>query len=150
MEITIYDSHRPLFSDQEQAIVDFLYLHLGKYGDPRTDIFKAIDYAISPEVTGRGGFVCTASEYGNLIGAVVVNRTGMEGYIPENILVYIAVHADFRHRGIGRRLLNTATGYADGCIALHVEPDNPARFLYQSAGFTHKYNEMRLTRKEEV
>ena len=31
-----------------------------------------------------------------------------------------------------------------GGIALHVEPDNPAKFLYEKLGFTHKYLEMRL------
>jgi len=31
-----------------------------------------------------------------------------------------------------------------GSIALHVEPDNPARFLYEKVGFSTKYIEMRL------
>ena len=32
----------------------------------------------------------------------------------------------------------------EGDIALHVEPDNPAKFLYEKFGFTKKYLEMRL------
>jgi ribosomal protein S18 acetylase RimI-like enzyme len=32
---------------------------------------------------------------------------------------------------------------ADGNVALHVEPDNPAKFLYEKLGFTSKYLEMR-------
>ena len=32
----------------------------------------------------------------------------------------------------------------EGAIALHVEPDNPAKFLYEKLGFTNKYLEMRL------
>jgi ribosomal protein S18 acetylase RimI-like enzyme len=31
-----------------------------------------------------------------------------------------------------------------GNIALHVEPDNPAKILYEKLGFTNKYLEMRL------
>ena len=31
-------------------------------------------------------------------------------------------------------------------IALHVEKDNPAVFLYEKLGFENKYLEMRLTR----
>jgi len=31
-----------------------------------------------------------------------------------------------------------------GGIALHVEPDNPAKILYEKLGFTNKYLEMRL------
>jgi ribosomal protein S18 acetylase RimI-like enzyme len=34
--------------------------------------------------------------------------------------------------------------HTDGDIALHVEPENPAKFLYEKFGFTNKYLEMRL------
>lgn len=79
-----------------------------------------------------------------LVGAVVINKTGMEGYIPENILVYIAVNAEYRGKGYGRKLMRKAIDTADGDIALHVEPDNPARHLYEKMGFENKYLEMRL------
>jgi ribosomal protein S18 acetylase RimI-like enzyme len=68
----------------------------------------------------------------------------MEGYIPENILVYIAVDGSQRGKGIGKTLMQKAISLAQGDIALHVEPDNPARHLYEKLGFTNKYLEMRL------
>ena len=77
-------------------------------------------------------------------GAVVVNDTKMGGYIPQNILVYIAVDAAQRGKGIGKKLMQEAIANATGGIALHVEPDNPAKRLYESLGFTNKYLEMRL------
>jgi ribosomal protein S18 acetylase RimI-like enzyme len=40
--------------------------------------------------------------------------------------------------------MSTAIGMAEGDIALHVEPDNPAKILYEKLGFTSKYLEMRL------
>jgi ribosomal protein S18 acetylase RimI-like enzyme len=43
--------------------------------------------------------------------------------------------------------MDMAIKMANGAIALHVEPDNPARKLYERIGFTNKYLEMRLTRK---
>jgi ribosomal protein S18 acetylase RimI-like enzyme len=85
-----------------------------------------------------------ATDGENVVGAVVVNQTGMQGYIPENILVYIAVHRDLRGQGIGKVLMTEAINLAKGDIALHVEPDNPARHLYQKLGFDNKYLEMRL------
>jgi GNAT superfamily N-acetyltransferase len=81
-----------------------------------------------------------------MVGAVVVNETGMDGYIPENILVYIATHRQQRGKGLGRKLMNAAIDAAKGNIALHVEPENPAGFLYEKLGFTSKYKEMRLVK----
>ena len=62
---------------------------------------------------------------------------------PENILVYIATHHDHRGKGFGKMLMKKTVEHAHGSIALHVEPDNPARFLYEKVGFTSKYIEMR-------
>jgi len=70
----------------------------------------------------------------------------MAGYIPENILVYIAVHKDYRGKGLGKDLMLKTFDKAEGSIKLHVEPENPARYLYEKLGFTSKYLEMRLNR----
>ncbi|MEZ4824297.1 MAG: GNAT family N-acetyltransferase [Ignavibacteria bacterium] len=78
-----------------------------------------------------------------IIGAVVINETGMDGYIPSNILVYIAIHRNHRGKGIGKKLMLEVMPKTKGGIALHVEPDNPAKFLYEKLGFTNKYLEMR-------
>jgi ribosomal-protein-alanine N-acetyltransferase len=40
--------------------------------------------------------------------------------------------------------MQKAISIADGNIALHVEPNNPAKILYEKLGFTNKYLEMRL------
>ncbi len=127
---------------QTEKVADFLFTHLQEYGDEKKDIKKAIDYAMK-EVPSIGGYVITHSLSDKIIGAVVVNKTGMSGYIPENILVYIAIHQDFRGKGIGKKLMQEALNFADGDVALHVEPDNPAKFLYEKLGFENKYLEMR-------
>lgn len=123
-----------------QVVAQFLYDHLDQYGDKLEDIRKAIDYVFAPN---RGGFIVLGLENETIIGAVVVNETGMSGYIPENILVYIAVDQEMRGKGVGKRLMQYALETASGQVALHVEPDNPARHLYENLGFTNKYLEMR-------
>lgn len=130
---------------QKNEIADFLFNHLGKYGDPKDDIMKCLDYALDQGMQA-GGFVVMAREKGKLLGVLVMNKTGMSGYIPENILVYIAVDAEQRGKGIGGKLMKMAIKMANGAIALHVEPDNPAKKLYERLGFTNKYLEMRLTK----
>lgn len=123
------------------VIVDFLHQHLDQFGDKKDDILKAIQYALNPQ---KGGFVLLGLENNNVIGAVVINKTGMDGYIPSNILVYIAVNNTYRGKGIGKKLMIEAIKHTSGGVALHVEPNNPARFLYEKLGFTNKYLEMRL------
>lgn len=130
---------------QKNEIADFFFEHLGSYGDPKDDIMKCLDYALDAGLQARG-FVILARENQKIVGALVMNKTGMSGYIPENILVYIAVDANQRGKGIGGKIMDTAIKMANGAVALHVEADNPARKLYERLGFTNKYLEMRLTR----
>lgn len=135
----------PLTFDDRLSVTQFLHAHLGPYGDKPEDIQRAIDYAMDG-INRPGGFILRAMEDDVLVGALVMNNTGMGGYIPEHILVYIATHEAHRGKGIGGKLMETALETARGDIALHVEPDNPARHLYDKLGFTHKYLEMRYAR----
>lgn len=122
-------------------IAEFLETHLCRFRDKKEFILKAIEYALNP---AKGGFVLLGVEDKNITGAVVVNKTGMDGYIPANILVYIAVHESHTGKGIGKALMLEAMSKTTGGIALHVEPDNPAKGLYEKLGFTNKYLEMRF------
>ena len=123
-------------------IADFLFKHLDEYGDSKSAILKCIGYAYGDK-TGQGGFILAAHNEEEILGIVIINKTNMSEYIPENILVYIAVHHKTRGQGVGKELMKRTIDAAEGDIALHVEPDNPAKFLYEKVGFTHKYMEMR-------
>lgn len=125
-------------------IADFLFEHLDQFGDKREAIMQCLNYVFNDS---HGGFVVVGVDNDEIVGAVIVNKTGMEGYIPENILVYIAVNGQIRGKGIGKKLMNAAIEEANGSIALHVEPDNPAKILYEKLGFTNKYLEMRLIKE---
>lgn len=128
---------------EKENIINFLFENLQEYGDPKSDIGKCMDYALK-ETTSFGGFVLVSFFENEISGVVIVNQTGMKDYIPENILVYIATHKNLRGKGIGKLLMRKTIDLAEGSIALHVEPDNPARFLYEKVGFSSKYIEMRL------
>lgn len=126
-------------------IAGFLVDHLDEYGDTKEAILKCIAYAYGDNA-GQDGFILIAHEDGNIVGAVIINHTNMSGYIPEHILVYIAVDAAQRGKGVGKQLMEHIIEATDGDIALHVEPENPAKFLYEKYGFTNKYLEMRLSK----
>jgi len=134
----------PLTQEELEEVVSFLFIQLDEFGDPMPDIRNAVNYAMRLNKITPGGLVITSRSNSILNGVVVVNKTGMHGYIPENILVYIATHREYRGQGIGRQLMIKAIQSSKGDIALHVEPDNPALRLYESLGFTNKYLEMRL------
>lgn len=123
-------------------VVDFLYEHLDQFGDTKSAISKCIDYAFS-ESEGKGGYVLIAKDNEEVVGILIMNNTGMAEYIPENILVYIAVKGNQRGKGVGRQIIEKAFEITKGNIALHVEYENPAKRLYERTGFTSKYAEMR-------
>lgn len=140
----IFNSSTKPSIEEKSEIVDFLYTHLEEFGDSKADIEKAIDFSLNNSPMANGGFVLVTKDNSDIVGVVVINRTGMEGYIPENILVYIATHKERRGKGIGKKLIEKTKELVNGDIALHVEPDNPAKYLYEKVGFENKYLEMRL------
>jgi ribosomal-protein-alanine N-acetyltransferase len=138
-------SENELKEISREELIEFLYTHLDRFRDDKVSIGKCLNYAFS-DLEGKGGFVLTGYWNDRLVGVVVINKTGMEGFIPENILVYIAVDASLRGKGIGRQLMEEAINRAQGDVKLHVEYDNPAKRLYERIGFTTKYAEMRFTK----
>lgn len=142
MKVQVYNSFDTVTTLEKKEVVDFLFEHLEEYGDKWEDIERAVDYSINPN-PAFGGFVLYIKEDKVIKGAVVINKTRMKGYVPENLLVYIAVNRKYRGKGIGKVLMEETIHMAQGNISLHVEPDNPARFLYEKVGFKNPYLEMR-------
>lgn len=136
------DERASFRSDRLEDVARFLHRHLGRYGDPIEQI-RACLLRAAGDGPADGGTVTIAELDGELVGAVVTNDTHMTGYVPENLLVYVATHEGHRGRGIGGAVMQAAIEAVDGAIALHVEPDNPAVRLYENLGFTSKYLEMR-------
>ncbi len=143
-DISYSDSENPTDFSREE-IADFLFEHLDEFGDEKKHILNCIGYAYGDE-DGQDGMILIAHEEDQIAGVVIINETNMGGYIPENILVYIAVHGDHRGEGLGSQLMERIIEATDGDIALHVEEHNPAVHLYKKYGFTNKYLEMRLTK----
>ncbi|WP_022836027.1 GNAT family N-acetyltransferase [Salisaeta longa] len=143
LDVAVADTPAALPDDLPRpALVDFLHTHLGRFGDAPAAIRRALDYAFSTS-DGRGGRVFIARHDDAVVGAAVVLDTGMADFVPPHLLVYIAVDADYRGRGFGSALVERLRAHCDGAIALHVEPDNPARRLYKRQGFAAPYVEMR-------
>jgi ribosomal-protein-alanine N-acetyltransferase len=126
--------------ENKVQISEFLHTHLDRFRDDMDSIKKCLDYIINDP---RSGKVFTAYAQDQLCGLTAILHTGMHGFAPENFLVYIAVNSDYRGNGIGKKLIHMAKEKLSGGICLHVEPDNPAKRLYEREDFTNKYLEMR-------
>jgi ribosomal-protein-alanine N-acetyltransferase len=142
LEFEIIYEEKDFKTTKVSECIDFLYTHLDIYGDSKKDIGACIDYAMQKKC-GKGGFVILAYHEKKLAGVLVMNKTGMSGFIPENILVYVAVDAEHRGKGFGKQIIEKAFAITEGNVKLHVEYDNPAKRLYERVGFKSKYAEMR-------
>ena len=123
----------------------FLHESLKPFNDTLPDIEAGLDYAFSPEA-GKGGFVVLALDDKRPVGALVMLDTGMKGYVPAHLLLFVAVDPSMRGKGLGRRIVERALADCEGPVKLHVEYDNPAKRLYERIGFSSKYAEMRFER----
>ena len=123
----------------------FLHENMKPYEDDIEAIKRGIDNALNPDSPLKN-CVIIAKESNSLIGALVMLNTRMKGYVPENLLLFAGVPPEQRGRGIGTSLVRESIRLTNGNIKLHVEPNNPAKRLYERFGFLAKYDEMRLER----
>jgi GNAT superfamily N-acetyltransferase len=128
-----------------ERLARFFHETMAPWNDTLEDVQKALDYCFS-ERPGEGGYIVLLAVDGELAGGVCMLATGMSGYIPEHILLFISVDPDRRGRGLGGELMEKALEAAPGDVKLHVEYENPAKRLYERMGFTTKYAEMRWKR----
>ena len=82
----------------EQQVATFLHEALTPWNDTLSDIRRGLAYARS-RAPGRGGQLLLVRRDGELVGACVLLRTGMGGYVPGWLLLFVAVSP--RHRGLG-------------------------------------------------
>ena len=124
------------------SLAKFIYDNIKPYEDTLEDTRRAVEIAIDPDQP-KGAFILLAEEKQKPLGALIILRTGMKGYVPENILLMVCVHPSTRGQGVGGRLIRKGIELADGDVKLHVEYNNPAKKVYEKIGFTTKYAEMR-------
>lgn len=131
---------------EKGRVIHFLNTFEGE--NKRENIAEAVEYAIKLKPS-FGGFVLTAEQEGQIVGAIVANRTGMGSYNPNHILVFVTLHQDYQEdEALTKSLIQKAIRHAKGDIAMHVRPDNPALQLYEKIGFKAQYLELRLSKKD--
>ncbi|WNH11834.1 GNAT family N-acetyltransferase [Thalassobellus suaedae] len=145
MTIKTFDAFSRMSIIDINRITNFIYKHSGEFGDSKTAIRKSIMYA-AKELPGLGGYVFVMEDGNEIIGAVVVNRTGMNEYLSENIMVYVVVKESYRKKGIAKKIIEHTIKYCKGEIAVHININNPVVKLFEKQGFKSRNIEMRLER----
>lgn len=116
---------------------------LKPWDDELEDIARGIRDALAADSPIRGFVTLAKDEDGKLVGGAVMLSTRMDGYIPGNLLLFIAVDPETRGQGVGGKLMEASCGRCENGVKLHVEHENPAGRLYERFGFTNHYREMR-------
>lgn len=143
MKIKIFDAFHRMSFLTINRITKFLEQHLEDCNDNKNAIRQSLLYA-AKEIPSLGGYTFIAKEDGIIVGAIVVNKTGMKEYHPENLLVYLAVHKEYRNKGIATKLLKEATKYCNGNFSLRVHKKSTAVSIFEKNGFTSEKIQMTL------
>lgn len=138
------ESDLPAWASKDE-LVRFFHETMEPWNDSPEDVRAALDYLFS-EAEGKGGFLVLLRRGASLGGALAMLETGMGGYVPGHILLFVSVAPAARGSGVGTKLIQVALDRCPGDVKLHVEYDNPAKRLYERLGFTSKYAEMRYSK----
>jgi len=145
MIIKTFDAYSKLSIIGINSLTNFLYENSGDFRDSKSAIKKSLLFAIK-EISGLGGYIFVLEDKDEILGVLVINKTGMNEYLPENILVYLAINKKYRSHGIGDKLINYTLNYCKGDIAIYINKENPELRLFEDNGFKSRNIEMRLTR----
>jgi|SRR5690606_26902372 len=145
MVIKTYDAYTRLSTMEANRLTNFLFEHQEGAKASKRAIRKAIQYS-AKEIPGLGGYVFVLEEKDEILGLVVVNKTGMGDYIPENFMVFLTVHQNHRNKGVEQKLMDYTLQYCKGDIAIHIRDVEQKKQFLQKNGFEETHTEMRLNR----
>lgn len=116
----LYNSFPSISFQKKSEIISFLNNHPDNPFLDRSTITHLVDYALK-EISSFGGFVVTEEEDKKIIGAMVVNNTGMEGYMPNNLIVASGFLPGRQKAGIKKRILQKILYLTKGDTALMIQ-----------------------------
>lgn len=141
--IKLYNAGTGMDSFDRAAIVKFLYTHARDI--PAHTAREAVDCVLK-HTPSFGGFILADWHERQLRAVVMVNRTGMSGFGPENLITFAVVRKEEEFPlPILEQLIREAMNLADGEIAFHLPKRHPAIKVFQELGFQQDFVELRFS-----
>lgn len=133
---------KPTYTATNQ-IIDFLSKHSSDVSRRnKEDIRKSLEYAIK-ERASHGGYITIIRDGYELVGVSILNKTGLEGILPDYILSHMAIDKKF---GTGsdweQLLLKKTLELCNGNVAFLVQANNPMVEACMEQGFEYKRLEL--------
>ena len=105
---------------KKTALINFICNYQEDTNLTKSLITHLVDYALK-EISSFGGFVVTEEAGNEILGAMVVNNTGMEGYMPNNLIVASAFLPSRGKQGSKKRILQKIMHVTRGDTTLLVK-----------------------------
>lgn len=115
--INKYDAFTGMNPSKKMALVNFLCAVNDIPTDEKNNITQSIDYALR-DMASFGGFIVSLEKEHQFFGAVIVNKSGMGGWLPEHLVVVHGVAPVLAQEEIIALLLKEADKYTRGNIAI--------------------------------
>lgn len=126
----LYDAYTGMSHAQKSAIVQFLKNNLESSWLEEPSILKAVEYA-TKEIPSFGGFILTTETDEEIVAALVVNKTGLSGLMPEYVAVLQATKTIAKGKLIARKLEEKAIVLSQGDIANLVTDFGPKELMLE-------------------
>lgn len=126
----LYDAYTGISYAQKSAVVQFLKNNMESSWLEEAAILKAVEYA-TKEIPSFGGFILTTENDEEIVAALVVNKTGLSGLMPEYVAVLQATKTIAKGKLIARKLEEKAITLSQGDIANLVTDFGPKELLLE-------------------
>lgn len=131
--IKLYNAFPPLSLRKKTELIKFLSDYPENRELNSSTLVHLIDYALK-EIHSFGGFIVTEEKDKEIIGAMVVNNTGMHGYMPNNLIVASAFVPGLLKTGSKKRLIQKIMYITKGDTAYLINNDIEKEVLPKNLG----------------
>ncbi len=144
----IYNAFNPIPSFDKQILIEFIHNsynnHCSKLSIGRSVAYAIKDRFVLTSSYSHGGVIICAYDKTNIVGALVINKTGLEEFYPENIIMFIATEQNYRLKGIAKKMIGLGREFTNGGITIYIHPNNPNSQFLSKTGFNNRMVQMEL------